>query len=72
MCEAFGRRVIAVGRWNLIAFAELLAGCDHPVGKVEHRAFKAARFISAGFEGKLFKPNLLEFFRDSLSVIFGC
>src|SRR5258706_1578961 len=72
MREALGRRVIAVGSGDLIAFTELLAGCDHPVGKIEHCPLVAAGFVRTGFESNLFKPNLFYFVSDLFAVIFGC
>jgi hypothetical protein len=72
MCEALGLGVIAIGNWDLIAFAQLLASGDHPVGEVEHGSFKATGSVRVGSKREFLKPNLFEFFRDSLSVIFGC
>lgn len=72
MSEAFGGRIFAIDGRDLIAFAKLLAGGDHPVREVEHHSFEPAGFVYTGFEREFFKPNLFDFIVNSLSVIFGC
>ena len=50
---------------NLVAFAKLLAGQDHPVGEVEHGPCEEARAIHAGLERDPLQTDLLCFFQYS-------
>ena len=67
--EASGGRG-AIDAGYLIAFAELLAGRNHPVRETEHRPCKEPRAVDAGFERECFQMDVIDFVQNILPVIF--
>jgi hypothetical protein len=61
----------AVGGRDLVALAEPFAGGDHPVGEVEHQAFKPAGLVDAGLESQPLKLKLMESLTNSLSIVLS-